>query len=369
MSWKEELKKSIRTAPELTVLLGLSPEEEALYAKLIERYPMMITPYYLSLVDLADPDDPIRKMCIPSFDEFNPDGSLDTSGEASNTVLQGLQHKYKPTVLMLSTNRCAMYCRHCFRKRLVGLSNEELNKRVNKAVEYLKAHEEVSNILISGGDAFMNSNRIIARYLHDLTEIDHLDFIRFGSRIPVTLPERIYDDKEFLDLFEQYADQKAIYLVTQFNHPRELTDAAVKAVRALIDRGVAVKNQTVLLRGVNDDPKTLSELLKGLTRCGIAPYYVFQCRPVSGVKDRFQIPLMTSCNIVDAAKADQNGLGKCLRFAMSHPLGKIEILGRLPNGETVFKFHQNKNPEDSARIFTRRLSPTDTWLDADLNGI
>ncbi|NCB51858.1 MAG: KamA family radical SAM protein [Clostridia bacterium] len=369
MSWKEQLQKSIRTAPELAELLDLTPEEEARYTDLLKRYPMMITPYYLSLADLSDPDDPIRKMCIPSFDEFNPDGSPDTSGEASNTVLKGLQHKYKSTALMLSTNRCAMYCRHCFRKRLVGLSEDELSKRVDEAVKYLKEHKEVSNLLISGGDAFMNSNKIIERYLHDLTEIDHLDFIRFGSRIPVTLPERIYGDKEFLDLFEHYADKKAIYLVTQFNHPRELTEDAAKAIRAMLDRGVAVKNQTVLLRGVNDDPETLSSLLKGLTRYGIAPYYVFQCRPVSGVKDRFQVPLLKSCEIVDAAKSKQNGLGKCLRFAMSHPLGKIEILGLLPNGEMVFKFHQNKNPEDNARIFTRRISPTDTWLDPELNGI
>lgn len=369
MSWQEELKKSIKTAAELAEVLGLSPQEEARYAEIIARYPMMITPYYLSLADLSDPDDPILKMCVPSPDELDPGGSPDTSGEADNTVLEGVQHKYKPTALMLSTNRCAMYCRHCFRKRLVGLSEAELNKRVDDAVDYLRAHKEVSNILISGGDAFMNSNRIIERYLHDLTEIDHLDFIRFGSRIPVTLPERIYGDGEFLDLFAHYAEKKAIYLVTQFNHPRELTEESMKAIHAMTARGVAVKNQTVLLRGVNDSAETLAELLKGLTRFGIAPYYVFQCRPVSGVKGRFQVPLQRSCEIVDAAKSEQNGFGKCLRFAMSHPLGKIEILGRLPDGAMIFKFHQNKFPKNSARIFVRNLSPTDTWLDQDLNGI
>jgi KamA family protein len=369
MSWQEELQKGIRTAAELAGVLGLSPEEEARYAEIIARYPMMITPYYLSLADLSDPDDPILKMCLPSPDELAPGGSLDTSGEADNTVLEGVQHKYKPTALMLSTNRCAMYCRHCFRKRLVGLSEAELNKRVDDAVNYLRAHKEVSNILISGGDSFMNSNRIIERYLHDLSQIDHLDFIRFGSRIPVTLPERIYGDSEFLDLFAHYAEKKAVYLVTQFNHPRELTEESLKAIRAMTARGVAVKNQTVLLRGVNDNAETLAELMRGLTRFGIAPYYVFQCRPVSGVKGRFQVPLQRGCELVDAAKSKQNGFGKCFRYAMSHPLGKIEILGQLPEGGTVFKFHQNKFPEDSARIFVRSLSPTDTWLDPDLNGI
>ena len=369
MSWQEELKKSIRKAAELIAVLGLSPEDEARYARLIDQYPMMITPYYLSLADLSNPEDPIRKMCIPSFDELDSEGSLDTSGEADNTVLNGVQHKYKPTALMLSTNQCAMYCRHCFRRRMVGLSNDELNKRVDEAVNYLKQHTEVSNILISGGDPLVNPTQIIGRYLHDLTRIDHLDFIRFGSRIPVTLPERIYGDNELLDLFAQYADKKAISVVTQFNHPRELTEESLKAIRALTGRGVTVKNQIVLLQGVNSDPEVLAELLKGLTRFNIAPYYIFQCRPVSGVKGRFQIPLLDGCDIVDKAKAKQNGFGKSLRYAMSHPLGKIEIIGRLPDGEMIFKFHQNKYPEDSARIFTRRLSPADTWLDGDLNGV
>jgi KamA family protein len=305
----------------------------------------MITPYYLSLADLSDPDDPILKMCLPSPDELAPGGSLDTSGEADNTVLEGVQHKYKPTALMLSTNRCAMYCRHCFRKRLVGLSEAELNKRVDDAVNYLRAHKEVSNILISGGDSFMNSNRIIERYLHDLSQIDHLDFIRFGSRIPVTLPERIYGDSEFLDLFAHYAEKKAVYLVTQFNHPRELTEESLKAIRAMTARGVAVKNQTVLLRGVNDNAETLAELMRGLTRFGIAPYYVFQCRPVSGVKGRFQVPLQRGCELVDAAKSKQNGFGKCFRYAMSHPLGKS-------NSRTAAEGERSLN---STRTNSRRI--------------
>lgn len=369
MNWQEELKKSIKTSAELAAALGLSPEEEARCAEIIQRYPMMISPYYLSLADISDPNDPILRMCVPSPDELGPNGSLDTSGEASNTVLSGIQHKYKATALLLSTNQCAMYCRHCFRRRMVGLSNDELNMRVDEAAAYLRAHHEISNVLISGGDSLMNSNRIIKRYLHNLTQIEHLDFIRFGSRVPVTFPQRIYGDEEFLELFTHYATKKALYLVTQFNHPRELTGEARKAIVAMTSRGVSVKNQTVLLRGVNDSAETLSELLKGLTRWGIAPYYIFQCRPVSGVKDRFQVPLLEGCEIVDAAKSEQNGFGKCLRFAMSHPLGKIEIIGRLPDGETIFKFHQNKYPQDAGRIFTRRLSPTDTWLDDDLNGV
>ena len=369
MSWQEELRNGIRTAEQLAPILGWTEEETARRAEVIKRFPMMITPYYLSLVNPADPADPIARMCVPTLDEFGPGGSFDTSGEASNTKLEGLQHKYAQTALLLSTNQCAMYCRHCFRKRMVGLTGDELNRRVDEAVAYVRNHREITNILISGGDAFMNPNHIITRYLSELTAIEHLDFIRFGSRVPVTLPERIYGDQEFLDTFAKYAQRKALYLVTQFNHPREITPQAVKAIRAMIERGVQVRNQTVLLRGVNDSGETLGQLLSGLTRVGVVPYYVFQCRPVTGVKERFQVPIQEGIRIVDAAKARQNGFGKAIRYAMSHPKGKIEILCCLPSGETVFKFHQSKDDADLARVFTRTLAPSHTWLDSNLNGI
>ncbi|WP_296880492.1 KamA family radical SAM protein [Thomasclavelia sp.] len=367
MSWQEELKNSITTAQQLAAILNLDDHQTKEYEKIIERYPMMITPYYLSLVDLNDPNDPIGKMCLPSLNEFDSGGSFDTSGEASNTKLEGLQHKYKQTVLLLSTNQCAMYCRHCFRKRMIGLSNQELNKRVDEVVDYVKKHHEVTNVLITGGDAFMNPNQIIKRYLDELTNIDHLYFIRFGSRVPVTFPQRIYDDKEFLDLFAKYAKKKTIYLVTQFNHPREITSEAIKSIEAMISRGILVRNQTVLLKGVNDDPKVLGELLSLLTKIKVIPYYIFQCRPVTGVKGRFQIPINEGIKIVDQAKSYQNGFGKAVRYVMSHPLGKIEIVCQLENQETLFKFHQNKYPQDKSRIFTRKLSNQAAWLDDNLN--
>lgn len=370
MSWQDELRNGYRTAEQLAPLLHWSPEETARRAEIAERFPVLITPYYLSLVDTEDPEDPIGKMCIPSLAELDPGGSFDTSGEADNTKLEGLQHKYAQTVLLLSTNQCAMYCRHCFRKRMVGLSEEELNKRVDEVTAYVREHREITNVLVSGGDAFLNPNHILERYLRELTAIDHLDFIRFGSRTPVTLPERIYGDQEFLDLFAKYAQRKSLWVVTQFNHPRELTEQAQRAVRALIERGVLVRNQTVLLRGVNDSGETLGALLSGLTRMGVVPYYIFQCRPVTGVRERFQVPLSEGIRIVDSAKARQNGFGKAVRYAMSHPRGKIEILCQGPDGETLFKFHQSKDPADSAKAFTVKLKPTDAWLDDDLkNGI
>ena len=168
-------------------------------------------------------------------------------------------------------------------------------------------------------------------------------------------------------MLDEYSDIKTIYVVTQFNHPRELTPEARCAVRALLDRGVQVRNQTVLLRGVNDSPDVLGELFAGLTRAGISPYYIFQCRPVTGVQNRFQVPLLDGIRIVDEAKGLQNGFGKGVRYAMSHPRGKIEIIGTLSDRQTIFKFHQNKYPEDASRIFTRALTPDSRWLDDELN--
>lgn len=369
MNWQNELTNGFRTAQQLAPVLGWSPEETAQYDEVIQRYPMLITPYYLSLVDSSDPKDPIGRMCIPSLAELENGGSFDTSGEAHNTKLEGLQHKYTQTTLLLSTNQCAMYCRHCFRKRMVGLSDAELNKRVDEAVAYVTEHKEISNVLVSGGDSLINPNHILKRYLQELTAIEHLDFIRFGSRLPVTLPQRIYGDEEFLSMFEEYAKKKAICLVTQFNHPRELTRQAAQAIQAMIRRGIQVRNQTVLIRGVNDHGETLGKLLSGLTRLGVVPYYIFQCRPVTGVKGHFQVPLSDGIRIVDEAKSYQNGFGKAVRYAMSHPLGKIEIICELENGETLFKFHQSKYPENNARVFTARLSPTATWLDSNLQGV
>ena len=173
---------------------------------------------------------------------------------------------------------------------------------------------------------------------------------------------RIYDDPELLDILARYTKIKQIYVVTQFNHSNELTPQAVKAIRCLMDAGVIVKNQTVLLKGINDDAGSLGTLLKNLTRYGVIPYYIFQCRPVSGVGGHFQVPLAEGYRIVEEAKQFQNGPGKCVRYVMSHVTGKIEILGQLADNQMLFKYHQAKYDRDRSRIFTQALTPGQTWL-------
>ncbi len=366
MDWRSELRNNVTQAEELKNTLHLTDTQEKHLSEILELFPMSIPQYYLSLINWDDyKNDPIYKMCIPSIEETDLSGTFDTSGEGDNTVLVGLQHKYRQTALILSTHECAMYCRHCFRKRLVGLSSEETTDNIDIMADYVRSHEEITNVLISGGDAFLNSNRTLEHYLNLFTQIPHLDLIRFGTRTPVVFPMRVYDDPELLHLLKSYNKKKQIYVVTQFNHPNELTPDSKKAIKALTNTGIIVKNQTVLLRGINDSPETLGALLKELTASGVVPYYIFQCRPVTGVKHQFQVPLLEGCEIIEKAKNMQNGQGKCIRYIMSHKTGKIEIVGALKEGELLMKYHQAKYDDDRGRIFTLPVTKEQTWLERD----
>jgi KamA family protein len=277
--------------------------------------------------------------------------------------MPGLQHKYQQTALILATSRCAMYCRHCFRKRLVGLPTEEILRIFNDAVKYIEKHEEINNVLITGGDPFVLGTNVIAEFLDKLSTIQHLDFIRFGSRVPVTFPERILEDEELLDLLKNNTEQsKRVYVVTQFNNPREITEKAADAIDALMRSKVIVNNQTVLLHGVNDNPEILAELQNKLVGIGVNPYYVFQCRPVKRVKSHFQVPLYKGYEIVEEAKKKLNGHSKRFKYIMSHQTGKIEIVG-IMDEYIYFKYHQAKDYDDIGKFFKRKLNKTAGWLD------
>jgi len=358
-----ELLNNVTTIEELKSHCEFSRKEENQLRKIIERHPMSVTPYYLSLIDWDDPYDPIRKMAIPSVHELDLSGSYDTSGERENTKMLGLQHKYSQTALILLTNKCAMYCRHCFRKRLVGLSNEEILERFSDAKKYVESHQEINNVLVSGGDPFALPTRTIRRVLDGLSSIKHLDFIRFGTRIPVTYPMRITEDESFVKMLNEYSvPNQRVYIVTQFNHPREITTESSKAVSTLIKHDMIVNNQSVLLKGVNDDPRVLASLQNKLVGIGVNPYYVFQCRPVKRVKENFQLPIFRGIQIVEDAKKLLNGHSKRFKFVLSHKTGKIEIIGIIGD-EIYFKYHQAKNPRNHGKFFKRKINNTAGWLD------
>ena len=363
--WKWQVKNRIETLDQLKKYIKLTPEEEEGVRKTLSTLRMAITPYYLSLIDPDDPHCPIRRQAIPTAAETfrAPEDLLDPLHEDEDSPTPGLTHRYPDRVLMLITDMCSMYCRHCFRKRMVGLSSEETAKHIPEMAEYVRNHPEIDNVLISGGDAFMNSDAVIRQYLEAFTAIPSIKLIRFGTRTPVTFPYRITeDDGELEALLKEFSEKKAIMIVTHYNHPLELTDESRKAIRILQRAGCIVRNQTVLLHGVNDDPATLSDLMSSLVSINIEPYYVFQCRPVEGVKNQFQVPILRGSRIIDLAKASMSGPAKAFRYAMSHPTGKIEILGQYGD-RMLFRYHQAKYDKDQARIFTRALSETECWFD------
>lgn len=362
MNWKEEIDNSVCTIEHLKEYTEIPCDIEKQIKKIIKRHPMRVTPYYMSLIDWDNPSDPIKKMAIPSVEEFNLEGSYDTSGEAENTKLPGLQHKYSETALMLITNKCSVYCRHCFRKRLVGRLDTEILKTFDDGIDYIKKHSEINNVLITGGDPLVLSNDLIEKVLEKLSDIKHLKFIRFGSRAPVTLPSRFYDN-DILKILRKYShDDRRIYIVSQFNYPREITKESILAVDNLLKNGIIVNNQSVLLQGINDYPKTLSKLQNQLVSIGVNPYYVFQCRPVKRVKHYFQIPIIKGIGIIEKAKMTCNGHSKRFKYIMSHKTGKIEILGVM-NGNIYFKYHQAKDRNNLGRIFKRKVDMKAAWLD------
>ena len=356
------MNNNIKKIDQLKDYIVLSSKEEKKLKQIIQKHPMRITPYYMSLINWDDPNDPIRKMAFPSLDESNLQGSYDTSGEAENTKMTGLQYKYNETVLILATNKCAMYCRHCFRKRLVGLQTKEIIDRFEDAATYIKQHKQINNVLVSGGDPLILKNEVIEKLLAILSELSQIKFIRFGSRAPVTFPSR-FSDKDLLKILSTYSrPDRRLYVVTQFNHPNEITKQSIEAVDNLIKSGVIVNNQTVLLKGVNDNPATIANLLNGLVSIGVNPYYVFQCRPVKRVKHHFQVPFVKGVEIIEKAKEQCNGFSKRFRYILSHRTGKIEILGIFEN-EIYFKYHQAKNRNRLGKIFKRPVNEKAGWLE------
>jgi len=361
--WEKEFRKNITSVDELAELVDMTGSEKRKLEKVVDRHPMSITRYYASLIDWNDPDDPLRRMMVPSEGELDRSGIYDQSGEQQNTKLPGLQHKYTRTALILSTNRCTSYCRYCFRKRLVGLPTEETVSRLGDAVKYIRAHPEINNILVSGGDPLCLSTKTLKKFIEKLAAIDHLDFIRLGTKVPVTMPRRISEDRELYEILKETSmRRKRLFVSTQFNHPRELTPSARRAVNTLHRAGVVTNNQTVLMKGVNDDPEILASLQRGLTGMGVIPYYVFQCRPVKRVKKLFQVPMARGFEIVEKARSMLDGYSKRYRYVMSHLEGKIAIAG-MDDEYFYFRFHQARNPKNDGKFFKKRFDPEATWLD------
>lgn len=352
----------IRYLNDLDKVDGMPERLKKELAPVTEQYRFRANDYYLSLIDWNDPDDPIRRLVIPNLDELHPWGELDASAEETNYVAPGTQHKYHGTVLLLCNEVCGAYCRFCFRKRIFMDGNDEINADVSAGIDYIRNNPEVTNVLLTGGDPFMLSTRRLEAIVKEIRAIDHVGAIRIGTKMAAFNPYRILDDPTLLEMISRYSRaDKRIYVITHFNVENELTEVAIKAIELMQKAGAIVANQTPLLAGINDKPKVLAALFEKLTRVGVPPYYIFQCRPTEGNRP-FAVPLVHGLKIVKRAGQVLSGLAKRARYVMSHATGKIEIIG-LTKYHIFLKYHRARFFEDDGRFMIFKRNDNAYWLD------
>ncbi|MDD5092976.1 MAG: KamA family radical SAM protein [Dehalococcoidia bacterium] len=303
--WKWHFRNRITSVEELARYIPLSARELSRLKLVTAKYPLAITPYYLSLIDPCDPDDPIRKQAVPCFDEVALAGMgvEDPLEEKRHSVVPGLVHRYPDRVLMVLTDICPMLCRHCTRKR--EWRNGEWVRtpaEVEAMLDYIRKHREVRDVIISGGDCLTLTTHRLETVIAAIRRIGHVEIIRIGTRFPVVLPQRI--DDELCAMLSKYGP---IWLNTHFNHPREITPEAARAVDRLLRAGVPVNNQSVLLRGVNDTVKTQLKLSHGLLRIKVRPYYLFQTDEVQGT-EHLRTSVETGIAIIEGMRGHTSGL-------------------------------------------------------------
>jgi lysine 2,3-aminomutase len=331
-------------------------------APIAAKYKFRANDYYLSLIDWDDPADPIRRIVIPDEGEAKEWGRLDASNEKANTVVPGVQHKYAQTVLLLVNEVCGAYCRYCFRKRLFMDGNDETTLDVGPGIEYIRAHPEVTNVLLTGGDPLLVGTRRLGEILDALAAIPHVSIVRIGSKMPAFNPFRILDDPGLLEAFARFTGpERKVYLMAHFDHPREFTPEATAALAAVQAAGVVCVNQCPLLRGVNDDADTLRALFRVASFTGATPYYLFQGRPTAG-NEPFEVPIVEGWRHFHEAQKGVSGLAKRARFVMSHETGKIEIL-QCTEDRIYLRYHRAKDPADRGRFLAYRRDDAAFWLD------
>lgn len=304
----------------------------------------------------------LRRIVEPSPEELHSPGHWDTSGEHSNTVLTGLQHKYPQTALVLTTDRCFSYCRFCFRKRFVGVTSAEIAVGYPAIAAYVWQHPEISNVLISGGDPLVLSTKELRDIVAHFLPIPHVGSIRFGTKSTVYHPQR-FRDADLKALFEEIVQAgKVAAVATHVDHVGEMSQETEDCMGQLRAIGVQMFNQAVLLRRVNDDPEVLVKTFRVLHGLGVRPYYLFQARPVRQ-GSHFQVPLERGIRIVQEAYRRLSGIEKTFRYVMSHVTGKIEILDLGIDGRVYMRYHQCTDPGQVGRVFSRPYRDGACWLD------
>ena len=302
--WKWQVKNRIETLEDLKKYVKLTAEEEEGVRKTLSTLRMAITPYYLSLIDPNDPHDPVRRQCIPTALETHQAAAdlLDPLHEDEDSPTPGLTHRYPDRVLFLITDMCSMYCRHCTRRRFAGQTDNECGPdRIEKALEYIEKTESVRDVLLSGGDALMVSDKKLEYIISRLRQIPHVEIVRLGTRTPVVCPQRI--TPELCDMLKKY---HPVWINTHFNHPNEVTSESKRACEMLANAGIPLGNQSVLLRGVNDCVHVMKNLVHELVKMRVRPYYIYQCDLSMGL-EHFRTPVSKGIEIIEGLRGHTSG--------------------------------------------------------------
>lgn len=343
-SWSWQLRNRVTTLAQLEQHLVLTEEERAGVILSGNKLALAVTPHFFNLVHPTDPDDPIRRQVIPRIEESwdNPEEMADPCGEDSHMPVPGLVHRYPDRVLFLVTDRCASYCRYCTRSRVVsGVGEQELHTEFEAAFRYLEQHTEIRDVLLSGGDALLLSDAKLESILKRLRAIPHLEFLRIGSRVPIFLPQRVTPA-----LCEMLAKYHPLWMSVHVNHPRELTVEVKEALERLANHGIPLGNQSVLLRGVNDDPATYKTLVQKLLRCRVRPYYLYQCDLIKG-SSHLRTSVAKGIEIIENLRGHTSGYA-VPQFVIDAPGGggKVPVnpdyMIHRDDGVTLIRNYENK---------------------------
>jgi lysine 2,3-aminomutase len=303
--WHWQFKNRIMNVEELKKYLPLSKEEEDAILKCLEKLRMAITPYYLSLIDPNDPNDPIRAQSVPTIHELHRSCSdlEDPLHEDVDSPVKGLTHRYPDRVLFLITENCSMYCRHCTRRRFAGHHDmAPPQAQLDACIDYVRNTPAIRDVLLSGGDSLLVSDMTLENIIKKLKEIPHVEIIRLGSRAPVVMPQRI--TPELCNMLKKY---HPIWFNTHFNHPNEITPESKKACEMLADAGIPLGNQSVLLRGVNDCIHVMKKLVHELVKIRVRPYYIYQCDLSIGL-EHFRTSIAQGIEIIEGLRGHTSGL-------------------------------------------------------------
>ena len=307
--WRWQSQNAIRSVRQLRTLLRFSAEELEAIGSLEADYKLAIAPYYFSLINPDDPADPIRLQAVPSpLERENPSGYEleDPLEEDKDSPVPGLTHRYPDRALLVITHVCTMYCRYCTRKRATMVRGgwDAISRDDERMIEYVRDHPEIRDVIVSGGDPLTLPTARLRFFLDNLAALPHVDVIRIGTRVPVTLPQRLYDR----ELVELLASADKVWIQTHFNHAREVTPEAARVCKALLRGGMPVNNHTVLLKGVNDSLEAMRDLMRALLRIKVRPYYIFHCDPVIGA-GHFRTSIWKGLEIMEGLRGHLSGLG------------------------------------------------------------